>query len=156
MIKYKLRCDSGHGFEGWFNSMAEFDRQSGDGALECPSCGTTSVHKAIMAPAIATSETRTARLEQIRATMAEAAQRARDYVEKNYDYVGDKFPEEARAIHYGEKQERLIYGEATGEEVKNLVDEGVSIAPLPPAATPATRDVAGPAKPKSRAKSALN
>lgn len=155
MIKYKLRCDSGHAFEGWFNSMSEFDRQSADGALECPACGASSVHKAIMAPAIATSETRAARVEHIRATMTEAAKRARDYVEKNYDYVGAQFPEEARAIHYGEKQERLIYGEASGADVKSLVDEGIPIAPLP--APPAeAAESAGPQKPKVRSKSTLN
>lgn len=158
MIKYRLRCDAGHAFEGWFNSMADFDRQSADGALECPSCGVNSVHKAIMAPAIATSEVRAARVEQIKASMAEAARRARDFVEKNYDYVGDQFPEEARAIHYGEKQERPIYGEATGAEVKTLVEEGIAIAPLPSpeGATPGPRDAAGPQKPKARPKSSLN
>lgn len=153
MIKYQLRCDAGHAFEGWFNSMADFDRQAADRDLECPNCGTTSVHKGIMAPAIATAENRAARLEHMRATMVEAARRARDYVEKNYDYVGDRFPEEARAIHYGEKQERLIYGEATGAEVKSLVDEGVPIAPLPAAAP---TDQAGTPKLKRRTKSALN
>lgn len=156
MIKYQLRCDHGHGFEGWFNSIADYDRQAADSALECPSCGTSAVHKAIMAPAIATSESRAVRLENIRATMAEAAARARDYVEKNYDYVGAKFPEEARAIHYGEKPERLIYGEASGGEVKSLVDEGVPIAPLPAPAPDAAPDAAGPATPKLRGKPSLN
>lgn len=68
----------------------------------------------------------------MREAMADAARRARDYVEKNFDYVGERFPEEARKIHYGETDERQIYGEATGKEVKDLVDEGVAIAPLPP------------------------
>ena len=145
MIKYRLRCDDGHAFEGWFNSMADYDRQAADGALECPSCGANSVHKAIMAPAIATGESRSARLEQIRATMADAARRARDYVEKNYDYVGERFPEEARAIHYGETEERLIYGEASGAEVRNLLEEGIAVAPVPGAASEAEPQPGQPA-----------
>lgn len=69
----------------------------------------------------------------MREAMADAARRAREYVEKNFDYVGEKFPEEARKIHYGEATERPIYGEADRKEVKELVEEGVSIAPLPAA-----------------------
>ena len=134
MIKYQLQCASGCSFEGWFKSSAEFDRQAADGALECPFCGSTHVERAIMAPAVVTnSAKRSDRTAVMRETMAEAARRARDYVEKNFDYVGERFPEEARRIHYGETEERQIYGEASGKEVKELVDEGVSIAPLPPA-----------------------
>jgi hypothetical protein len=93
------------------------------------------VSRAIMAPAVVTGggKRREERLSVMREAMVDAARRARDYVEKNFDYVGDRFPEEARKIHYGETKERSIYGEATGAEVKELVDEGVEIAPLPPA-----------------------
>lgn len=86
-----------------------------------------------MAPAIVTGGASRSddRLAIMRETITEAARRARDYVEKNFDYVGDRFPEEARKIHYGETKDRSIYGEATGTEVKELVDEGVTIAPLP-------------------------
>jgi hypothetical protein len=88
-----------------------------------------------MAPAVVTGGVarRGGHLAGMREAMADAARRARDYVEKNFDYVGERFPEEARRIHYGEVQERNIFGEASGKEVKELVDEGVSIAPLPPA-----------------------
>ncbi|MCB2112791.1 MAG: DUF1178 family protein [Parvularculaceae bacterium] len=133
MIKYQLQCGSGCSFEGWFKSSGEFDRQSDEGALECPFCGSTHVERAIMAPAVVTrSAGRSNGAGAMRKTIADAARRARDYVEKNFDYVGERFPEEARRIHYGETNERQIYGEATGKEVKELVDEGVSIAPLPP------------------------
>jgi len=133
MIKYNLLCDADHEFEGWFRSSADYQVQSGDGLLECPACGSDAVRKAIMAPAIArpSAAKREQRLAQVKDSMAEAVTRARDYVEKNFDYVGDKFPEEARSIHYGEKDARGIYGEATGKEVKELVKEGVDIAPLP-------------------------
>lgn len=136
MIKYKLSCAAGCAFEGWFRSSEDFELQSREGRLECPYCASTDVARAIMAPAIvrggaAPAPDRAARFAQMRDAMSEAARRARDYVEKNFDYVGDRFPEEARRIHYGETKNRDIFGEATGAEAKELVEEGVSIAPLP-------------------------
>lgn len=140
MIKYRLICAADHEFEGWFRDSGDFDLQSAEGLIECPGCGSDKVRKAIMAPAISRrSNTRPAnsrpeRLAAIQQDMARAVERARNYVEKNFDYVGDKFPEEARKIHYGESDERGIYGEASGKEVQSLIDEGVQIAPLPGAA----------------------
>ena len=133
MIKYQLKCASGCSFEGWFPSSEDFDAQAARGALECPFCASTEIGRAIMAPAVVTGggARRNQRLAVMRETMADAARRARDYVEKNFDYVGDRFPEEARKIHYGEVRERSIYGEATGKEVKELTDEGVAVAPMP-------------------------
>ncbi len=134
MIKYQLICDAEHDFEGWFRDSADYDSQAEDGLVECPACGSEKVRKAVMAPAVVggkRSGSRAARLAEIKRDMGKAVERARDYVEKNFDYVGDEFPEEARKIHYGEKEERGIYGEASGKEVKDLVDEGVSVAPLP-------------------------
>ena len=144
MIKYRLRCDAGHEFEGWFRSSADYDVQAKAALLECPTCGSSDVRKAIMAPAISTKKggslaEKDRRLREIQATMNEAAGKARDYVEKNFDYVGGTFPEEARRIHYGEKEARPIYGEATGKQAKELVDEGVAIAPLPGANKPAAK-----------------
>ncbi|MEK7265326.1 MAG: DUF1178 family protein [Pseudomonadota bacterium] len=138
MIKYQLKCASGCSFEGWFRSSEEFDSQAAKGALECPFCASVAIERAIMAPAVVTGggPRSKERLDVMRQSMAEAARRARDYVEKNFDYVGEKFPEEARKIHYGETKERSIYGEATGKEVKELVDEGVSVAPMPAPAIP--------------------
>ena len=150
MIKYELKCASGCTFEGWFRSSDDFDRQAADEQLECPACGSREIERAIMAPAIMRGgATRSAprsaeRLAEIQASFAEAAKRARDYVEKNFDYVGDKFPEEARRIHYNEEKPRAIYGEATGREVKELVDEGVPIAPIPsPAPSTVSSTVSG-------------
>lgn len=137
MIKYSLICEADHEFEGWFRDSADFDLQCEDGLIECPSCGSEKVRKAVMAPAIArrsnqgAGNARPERLAAIQKDMARAVERARNYVEKNFDYVGDKFPEEARKIHYGESDERGIYGEASGKEVKSLIDEGVHIAPVP-------------------------
>jgi len=131
MIKYQLRCDADHEFEGWFRNSSDYDAQASDGMLSCPACGSAKVGKAIMAPAISSSETKAQRVADMRRSIAAAAERARDYVEKNFDYVGERFPEEARKIHYGEKSPRGIYGEASGAEVKALIDEGVEVAPLP-------------------------
>ncbi len=132
MIKYRLTCDADHEFEGWFRDSADYDFQAEKGLIDCPCCGSDDVRKAVMAPAVARRDgSRKERLAAIHKDMAKAVARARDYVEKNFDYVGDKFPEEARKIHYGESEERGIYGEASGKEVKALIDEGVQIAPLP-------------------------
>lgn len=135
MIKYKLSCAGGCEFEGWFRSSEDFEAQAREGRLECPYCASADVARAIMAPAIlrgASASPRDAGFAQIREAMTEAARRARDYVEKNFDYVGDRFPEEARRIHYGETNRRDIFGEASVEEAKDLAEEGVAIALLPP------------------------
>lgn len=132
MIKYQLICDAEHEFEGWFRDSADFDAQAEKSLVECPACGSSEVRKAVMAPSVSRrSNSRDARLAALNRDMAQAVERARDYVEKNFDYVGEKFPEEARKIHYGEKEERGIYGEASGKEVKALIEEGIQIAPLP-------------------------
>jgi hypothetical protein len=152
MIKYQLRCDADHEFEGWFRSSGDFDDQAADDLLECPVCGSNAIAKAIMAPAVARRDgPRAGRLADIRRTMADAATRARDYVEKNFDYVGDEFPEEARKIHYGEVKPRGIYGEASKQEVRDLVDEGVEVAPIPGSRLSET---SGPVKPRKARKKA--
>lgn len=153
MIKYQLTCDSNHEFEGWFRNSDDFDIQSGEGLIDCPTCGSDAVRKAVMAPAIKRrSGSREARLAAIKNDIVKAAARARDYVEKNYDYVGDRFSDEARKIHYGEARERGIYGEATGSQVKDLVTEGVQVAPLPDVKkkTDAAGDVKTPAVPSKK------
>jgi len=140
MIVYRLRCKNDHEFEGWFKSSKAYDSQSKSGSLECPTCATTNVTKAIMAPNIATkgeSKLLPAKKEGSvikdtdGAAFAKMAGAISDYVEKNFDYVGENFPEEARRIHYGEADERGIYGEASSDETRALIDEGIDIAPLP-------------------------
>lgn len=135
MIKYALQCEHGHAFEGWFSNSGDYDRQHADALLVCPVCESPSVEKALMAPAVSTGRRKAAaadaKLSEIRAAMNETAQRARDYVEKNFVHVGKQFPEEARKIHYGEADERPIYGDATPKDVKELTDEGIVVAPVP-------------------------
>lgn len=133
MIKYALHCGTGHEFEGWFGSSSDFDDQAARGLVECPVCGDADVAKQIMAPAVTgakkTSPEASAKLREM---MMEAAQQVRSHVEENFDYMGDAFAEEARAIHEGRSEVRGIYGEATAKEIQGLEKDGVSIAPLPP------------------------
>ncbi len=136
MIKYALRCDRTHEFEGWFGSSADYDDQAARGLVECPVCGSTGVSKQIMAPAVAgTKAQRSAEPAvdpKMREMMMTAMGEVRRHVEDNFDYVGDAFAKEARAIHEGKSEERGIYGEASPAEVKALVEDGVKVAPLPP------------------------
>ena len=135
MIRYALLCEHGHGFEGWFGASQDYDDQHGRGLLECPMCGSKDVRKAIMAPAVSGTKAQPpvqGPPPEAREMMMQAAHAARRHVEDNFDYVGDAFAREARAIHEGKSEERGIYGEASGAEVKKLVEDGVPIAPLPP------------------------
>ena len=128
VIAYALRCDKGHEFDGWFQSSTAFDEQCRGGHLTCPSCNSVRIEKAIMAPAVGGKSTPAAQAAQLR----QFATGLRKYVQEHADYVGPDFAEEARKIHYGETQERHIYGEATAEEARELIEEGMDVAPLLP------------------------
>jgi len=128
VIAYALRCHKGHEFDGWFRDSAAFDDQCRGGHLSCPSCNSVRIEKAIMAPAVSGTKKRAEAAAQIR----QFATGLRKYVQENADYVGPDFAEEARKIHYGETQERHIYGEATADEARELIEEGLDVAPLPP------------------------
>ena len=137
MIKYALACEHDHGFEGWFGSSDDYDDQQARGLLECPVCASRAVRKQIMAPAVAGTRKRGEPAPAAgakRQMMMEAMARVRAHVEDTFDYVGDSFAREARAIHEGRSEERGIYGEATPKEVRALVEDGVPVAPLPPPA----------------------
>lgn len=136
MIAYSLTCKDGHEFEGWFANSMAYAAQEKAGDLVCPVCGDASVTKAIMAPAVRNSVTKA----KGRGTVAPPDEQQklrqfvagfRKYVEDNADYVGPKFPEEARKIHYGETEARHIYGESTVREAQELIEEGIEIAPMP-------------------------
>ena len=133
MIRYALTCDHDHAFEGWFGSSAEYDEQQAGGLLECPLCGSKQVRKQIMAPAVAGTKRTVREMEpaKMQSMMMEAAGRIRAHVEENFDDVGDGFASEARAIHEGKAEDRGIYGQATPQEVRELVEDGVPVAPLP-------------------------
>jgi hypothetical protein len=134
MIKYALMCEHDHPFEGWFGSSSDYDEQQDRGLLQCPVCGSREVRKQIMAPAVAGTKAQAPAPNPppMREMMMEAMGKVRQLVEEHFDYVGDAFADEARAIHEGRSEDRGIYGEATPQEVRALVEDGVNVAPMPP------------------------
>ncbi len=132
MIKYELKCRKDHVFEAWFYDSATYDKQAAGGKIVCPVCNSRKITKAPMAPRIGKSKGEVAAAEAKEVAVAmKALRELRDHVEKNADYVGDKFAEEARKIHYGEADKRNIYGEATKEEARELTEEGIDVAMIP-------------------------
>jgi len=145
MIHYQLRCAQGHEFDGWFKDSAAFDRQAADKLVDCPACGGKEVARALMTPSVSKRGEQAAPVpasppaapppvaaggempDHLRAML----QRLRAEVEKNCDYVGPRFAEEARSIHRGESQPRGIYGEATPEQAESLSEDGIEIARIP-------------------------
>ncbi|MGN6364738.1 DUF1178 family protein [Asticcacaulis taihuensis] len=133
MIRYALKCIVEHEFDAWFSSSDGFDEQVSRGLVECPMCGSKAVTKAIMAPMVRTTKGKEApqTLTEAQQAVAEALHRLRRHVEATHDYVGKEFASEAREMHEGLTPERPIYGEATPEEVKGLVEDGVPVAAVP-------------------------
>ncbi|MBM3488070.1 MAG: DUF1178 family protein [Alphaproteobacteria bacterium] len=146
MILYDLQCKKGHVFEAWFRDSQTYEAQVGAKKVVCPVCGSKKIEKAPMAPRLGRSTKKGAAEaepappapvpappapspEAVRYMQALAS--LRKHVEANCDYVGPKFPEEARKIHYGETEARNIYGEATPDEAAKLADEGVEFQPVP-------------------------
>lgn len=135
MIRFSLSCIEGHRFEAWFAGSQAFEAQKEAGAVACPICGAVEVDKALMAPAVATGRRKdSVRLAANVAAEGEAVKmlrKIRKHLTENADYVGERFAEEARRIHYDEVERRGIYGEATSEEVRSLAEEGIEFHPLP-------------------------
>ena len=150
MIKYALVCESGHDFESWFADSAAYDKQAKRKLVACPVCGSAKVEKAIMAPRLSGARKRDIAPAPVADAPAPAPVPApvamispqeqefrsklkelRDHLTKNATDVGAKFPEEARKMHYGEKEHRSIYGVASPEEAKDLAEEGIEFHPLP-------------------------
>jgi len=134
MISFNLICKNEHEFEGWFQNSADFEKQAKKQLIECPVCGDAGVEKSLMAPAVgAKTAVRAQRVEKAEAEkkLRKMLGEMRDYVETNFDDVGDNFPDEARKIYYGESEERGIYGNASDEEAKDLAEEGVPVGRLP-------------------------
>jgi hypothetical protein len=148
MIRYALVCDKGHGFESWFASSAAYDKQAKRSLIACPVCDSAKVEKAIMAPRLSRSEAPeepakpaaapppvppapVAVMSPPERELRKKLKELREHIVKNADYVGPRFSEQARKIHYGEAEHRSIYGEATPEEARELDEEGIAFAPLP-------------------------
>ena len=142
MIRYALNCDHGHEFESWFPSSSAYDKQAKRGLLSCPQCGSAKIDKAIMAPRLSGTNREAppeARAPKNQVAMLSPQEREirtklkelRDHLTKNAENVGQKFPEQARKMHYGEIEHRSIYGEANLAEAKELIEEGIDVHPLP-------------------------
>lgn len=132
MIRYSLRCDKGHDFDGWFRSSDAFEGLRKAGQVTCAQCGSTEVQKSLMSPSVpAKSGTKEAPLSQPQNPTEAALDKLRKHVEANSDYVGLKFADEARAMHEGRSPNRAIHGEARPEEARKLIEDGVPVAPLP-------------------------
>ncbi len=149
MIHYNLRCERGHAFESWFQSSSAYEAQEKRQLVNCPTCGSARVERAIMAPQIVSKKGREstvpapapapeaatpastpllmAQERELRAKLKEL----REHIVKNADNVGERFPNEARKMHYGDIEHRPIYGEASPDEARALIDEGVEVTPLP-------------------------
>ena len=149
MIRYSLRCERGHAFESWFQSSSAYEAQEKRKLVNCPVCGSPKVERAIMSPQIVSKKGREsavpapaaatdvttptstpllmAQERELRAKLKEL----RDHIVKNADNVGERFPNEARKMHYGDIEHRPIYGEASPDEARSLIEEGVEVSPLP-------------------------
>lgn len=132
MIVFDLKCREDHRFQGWFKNGGSFDAQAAAGEVACPICGDSAVEKAPMAPKLVKArgdgaERKALVVAEVKRVLADM----RKKVEDNCDYVGEKFPEEARKIHYGETESRGIYGEASKEEAEALAEEGIEVAAIP-------------------------
>jgi hypothetical protein len=148
MIRYALSCDHGHAFEAWFGSSSDYEDQEARGLVECPLCASRTVRKQIMAPAVIgtkADKTEAGPAEVLAALptpdaappmLAEIIEKVRDYVVSNCEDVGTSFAKVARDIHEGREEERGIYGQASPKEVRDLIEDGVPIAPLPFSTTP--------------------
>lgn len=149
MIKYALACDNGHTFESWFADSAAYDKQAKRSLVTCPVCNSAKVEKAIMAPRLSGTRKR-AKAQDVEAAPVPSPDKApvammspmeielrsklkelREHIVKNADNVGEKFPEEARKMHYGETEHRSIYGVASLDDAKELAEEGIDVHPIP-------------------------
>ncbi len=140
MIRFNLRCQKSHEFEAWFKNSEAFEQQSVSRKVVCPQCGSKKVTKALMAPSISTSRFKQKKDDKVEsrpmAKMLEsdyrnAVRKIRQHIVENSEYVGDRFTEEARKIHYEEAEKRGIYGEANSDDVAELIDEGIDVMPIP-------------------------
>ena len=142
MIKYALVCDNDHGFESWVPSGDSYETQARRGLIACPTCASIRISKAIMAPAVVSGQKAerkaeaapaapVALLDERQQRLREIARHLRQEIMANTDDVGAKFPDEARAIHEGDAPARSIRGQATPEEARALIEDGVGVLPLP-------------------------
>ena len=135
MIKFDLICENEHIFEASFDDSISFENQRKKKLIECPLCNSSEVSKSVMAPNISNKSTSSSKINrkknELFSNYNKQINRIKTEIEKSFTYVGKKFPEEARKIHYGETKDKPIYGEATDKESQELVEEGIQLIKLP-------------------------
>tara|TARA_B100001029_G_C14692892_1_gene250771 strand:- start:77 stop:499 length:423 start_codon:yes stop_codon:yes gene_type:complete len=133
MIKYNLKCKNRHEFESWFSDSKEFEKLKLNKMIECTFCGTKLIEKSIMSPNILNNEDKdkTIKSSQNLQKIKEDLLKMRNFVEKNFEYVGKDFPREVRNIYYDKRKNKNIYGKATEEETEELKDEGIELTSIP-------------------------
>ncbi len=130
MIVFNLNCSScSFSFEGWFENSKDYYRQKNKGLVSCPSCNSIQIKKGLMAPNVAKKSN--SKISKRNKSIASNVKKLKKIIEKEFDYVGENFTEEAKKIKYGEVKERAIYGEASIEQTKELIDENIDVLPLP-------------------------
>ena len=131
MIKYNLTCECGNAFESWFANSSEYDSLIKKKLVKCIYCDSSSVKKTVMAPRLTRKSNQISKKTKLQRRIKKQLVDFKKYIEKNCEDVGERFPQEARSIHYDKKTSRGIYGKATPEETSDLIDEGIEVATIP-------------------------
>ena len=134
MIKYNLLCSNKHEFESWFSNSAEFDKLKKKELLECIYCSSKKINKSIMAPRVSNMKSKHEQNDQINKKLKDEKNhllKLRDYIEKNFDYVGEDFSKKVREVYYDKKSKKAIYGTTTADERKELEEEGIDLLSIP-------------------------
>ena len=134
MIKYNLQCDNNHEFESWFSDSKEFNKLKKKKLLECIYCSSNKIEKSIMSPMVSgtkLNDDKSSLLDQKLLNEKNELIKLRKHVEKNFEFVGDKFSEKVREVYYDKETKKSIYGTTTSEERKELEDEGIDLLSIP-------------------------
>ena len=134
MIKYNLKCDNNHEFESWFSDSNEFNKLNKKKLLECIYCSSNKIQKSIMSPMVSgtkLNEDKMSLLDQKLLNEKNQLIKLRNHIEKNFEFVGDKFSEKVRDVYYDKETKKSIYGTTTPEEKKELEEEGIDLLSIP-------------------------
>ena len=134
MIKYNLKCENDHEFESWFSNSNEFDKLNKKNLLECIFCSSNKIKKSIMAPMISGSKSKDEGdelFDKYSFKQRKNLLKLREHIEKNFEFVGDKFSEKVREVYYDKKTKKSIYGTTTPEEREELAEEGIDLLSIP-------------------------
>ena len=136
MIKYNLKCDNDHEFESWFSDSNEFNKLNKKNLLECIYCSSNKIQKSIMSPMVSGTkstedENKVSLLDKKLINEKKQLIKLREHIEKNFEFVGDKFSEKVRDVYYDKDTKKSIYGTTTPEEKKELEEEGIDLLSIP-------------------------